>query len=304
MAILAVGSVAFDGLETPAGKRDRLLGGSATYFSLAASFFTDVRVVAVVGEDFTKAEEEIFHARGVDLAGLERVPGKSFFWRGSYLRDLNVADTLSTELNVFQHFEPKIPASYADSQFLFLGNIDPVLQAKVRAQLPDVRYVCGDTMNYWISAHRQNLLQVLPTLDTLIINDGEVRQLAENTNLLQAAHAVLALGPKSLIVKHGEYGATAFFDRDHESLPFRAPTLPLPEVVDPTGAGDAFAGGFYGYLASRGAVTPTNFKTAMFYGAVLGSFAVEAFGTERLQTLTREEIDARLIDLRALSHLD
>jgi sugar/nucleoside kinase (ribokinase family) len=304
VAILAVGSVAFDGLETPAGKRERVLGGSATYFSLAASFFTDVRVVAVVGEDFTETEESIFHARGVDLQGLERVPGKSFFWQGSYLRDLNVADTLTTELNVFANFAPKIPDSYRDSQYLFLGNIDPVLQAEVRAQLPSVRYVCGDTMNYWIGAHRENLLKVLPTLDTLIINDGEVRELAGETNLLRAARAVLSLGPKTLVVKHGEYGATAFFDRDQESLPFRAPTLPLPEVVDPTGAGDSFAGGFYGYLASRGAITPSNLKTAMFYGAVLGSFAVEAFGTERLQALTREEIDARLTDLRALSHLE
>jgi sugar/nucleoside kinase (ribokinase family) len=311
MAILAVGSVAFDGIETPAGKRERCLGGSATYFSMAASFFTDVRVIAVVGEDFTEAEEGRLTRLGVDTRGLEHVPGKSFFWRGSYLEDLNQAKTLTTELNVFESFAPKIPDAYADSEYLFLGNIDPVLQAKVRAQLPRVRMVCGDTMNYWIGAHRENLVKVLPSLDTLLINDGEARLLADEPNLLHASKSILRMGPKSLIVKHGEYGATAFFGAEafaeqgtHVTLPFRAPTLPLPSVVDPTGAGDSFAGGFYGYLASQPAVTPAAFKTAMFYGGVMGSFAVERFGPERLEELTREEIDARFAELRALSHLD
>jgi sugar/nucleoside kinase (ribokinase family) len=311
MAILAVGSVAFDGIETPAGKRERCLGGSATYFSMAASFFTDVRVIAVVGDDFTDAEESRLTRLGVDPEGLEHVSGKSFFWRGSYLEDLNQAQTLTTELNVFESFAPKIPQAYADSEYLFLGNIDPVLQAQVRAQLPRVRRVCGDTMNYWIGAHRDNLLKVLPTMDTLLINDGEARLLANEPNLLGAAKKVLAMGPKSLIVKHGEYGSTAFFgdgafgaNGAHGTLPFRAPTLPLPAVVDPTGAGDSFAGGFYGYLASQPELTPAVFKTAMFYGGVMGSFAVERFGTERLEELTREEIDARFFELRALSRLD
>jgi sugar/nucleoside kinase (ribokinase family) len=318
MAILAIGSVAFDSIETPEGKRDRCLGGSATYFALAASFFTDVRIVAVVGEDFTPYEESRLTRRGIDTQGLEHVPGKSFFWQGSYLQNLNEANTLATELNVFETFSPKIPKAYLDSTFLFLGNIDPVLQAEVRAQLPAVRMVVGDTMNYWINAHRENLLKVLPLLDTLAINDGEVRLLAGEKNLMRAAQAVLAMGPKSLIVKHGEYGATAYFGErsfaggdeagaqhhpHQNTLPFRAPALPLSVVIDPTGAGDSFAGGFCGYLASQPAITPAAFRTAMFYGGVMGSFAVEHFGTERLESITRAQIDERFAELKMLSHL-
>jgi sugar/nucleoside kinase (ribokinase family) len=314
MAILAIGSVAFDGIETPAGRRDRCLGGSATYFSLAASFFTQVRMVAVVGEDFTEAEESRLTRRGIDTRGLEHVPGKSFFWRGSYLENLNEAKTLTTELNVFETFSPKIPEAYLDSDFLFLGNIDPVLQASIRAQLPALRMVVGDTMNYWINAHRDNLLQVLPQLDTLAINDGEARLLAGEHNLMQAAQQILTLGPKSLIVKHGEYGATAYFGEQafaglpsahphHSTLPFRAPAMPMAVVLDPTGAGDSFAGGFCGYLDSQPAITPAAFRTAMFYGGVMGSFAVEHFGTERLEMITRRQIDERFEELKSLSHL-
>jgi sugar/nucleoside kinase (ribokinase family) len=311
MAIVAIGSVAFDSIETPAGKRDRCLGGSATYFSLAASFFTQVRVVAVVGEDFTASDEHRLTRRGIDTRGLEHVPGKSFYWSGSYLENLNEAKTLTTELNVFESFSPKIPEAYLDSDFLFLGNIDPVLQFQVAAQLPSVRMVVGDTMNYWINAHRDNLLKVLPRLDTLAINDGEARLLAGESNLMQAAHKVLAMGPKSLIVKHGEYGATGYFSEHvfpgepshHKTLPFRAPAMPMAVVLDPTGAGDSFAGGFCGYLASQPDLTPAAFRTAMFYGGVMGSFAVEHFGTERLESLTREQIDERFQELKALSHL-
>ena len=315
MSILVVGSVAFDGIESPSGKRDRVLGGAATHFALAASFFTQVRVIAVVGEDFTAAEQAVFTSRGIDTQGIEHVPGKSFFWRGSYVEDLNNAATLATELNVFESFAPKIPAAYADSEYLFLANIDPVLQQRVRAQLPQVRMVCGDTMNYWIAGARENLLRVLQGLDTLLINDGEARLLAGESNLRRAAAKILTLGPKSLIVKHGEYGATAFFSErsfpgEHgpQSVAFRAPTLPLDEVVDPTGAGDSFAGGFFGALAEAGAVTPAvtpaTWKRAMYYGAALGAFACERFGTERVQSLTREEIDARFAELRAISQLD
>ena len=310
MSILAVGSVAFDGIETPSGTRERCLGGAATHFSLAASFFTQVRLIAVVGEDFTDAEESRLTRRGIDTRGLEHATGKSFFWRGSYLENLNEAQTLATELNVFETFTPKIPAEYKDSEFLFLANIDPVLQARVRAQMPDVRMVCGDTMNYWIGAHRASLLKVLSELDTLLINDGEAKSLAGEANLSMAAEKILAMGPSSLIIKHGEYGATAFLgdrafqDAQSGSSVFRVPALPLHSVVDPTGAGDSFAGGFYGYLASQPAVTLRAYKTAMFYGAVMGSFAVESFGTERVETLTREEIDQRFAELRALSHLD
>jgi sugar/nucleoside kinase (ribokinase family) len=311
MAILVVGSVAFDSIETPSGRAERCLGGAATYFSLAASYFTDVRVIAVVGEDFTATEEEVLTRRGVDIRGIEHVAGKSFFWRGSYLKNLNEAQTHETQLNVFETFSPRIPAEYADTEFLFLANIDPVLQENVRKQLPKARLVCGDTMNYWINDHRENLSKVLTSLDGLLINDGEAKLLANDANLVRAAEKILASGPKSLVVKHGEYGATAFFsDRlfpgrtNRVPLPFRAPALPLSEVVDPTGAGDSFAGGFFGYLASQKEVTPAAFKHAMFYGGVMGSFAVERFGTERLQRLTREEIDQRFALFRELSHLD
>jgi sugar/nucleoside kinase (ribokinase family) len=265
----------------------------------------------VVGEDFTSAEQSVFDRRNIDTRGIEHVSGKSFFWRGSYLRNLNEAQTLDTQLNVFEKFSPKIPAEYTDSEFLFLANIDPVLQKSVREQLPNAQLVCGDTMNYWINDHRANLLKVLKELDGLLINDGEAKLLAEDANLVRAAEKILATGPKSLIVKHGEYGATAFFSErlfpghaKHISLPFRAPALPLSEVVDPTGAGDSFAGGFFGYLASQKEITPAAFKRAMFYGGVMGSFAVERFGTERLQQLTREEIDQRFALFRELSHLD
>jgi sugar/nucleoside kinase (ribokinase family) len=309
MAILVVGSVAFDSIETPSGKREHCLGGAATYFSLAASYFTDVRVIAVVGDDFTAEHEAVLTDRGVDTRGLEHAKGKSFHWTGSYLDNLNEAQTLKTELNVFERFSPRIPDAYRDSEFLFLANIDPVLQLSVRQQMPGVRAVCGDTMNYWITGHRENLSKVLAGLDALLINDGEVKLLAKETNLLLAAKKVLAMGVKNLIVKHGEYGATAFFGdsqfgRGVATVPFRAPALPLAGVVDPTGAGDSFAGGFFGYFASQPELSLQNFKKAMFYGGVMGSFAVECFGTDRLQTLTREEIDRRFALFRELSHLD
>ncbi len=309
MAITVVGSVAYDSIETPAGRRERCLGGAATYFSLAASFFTEVRVIAVVGEDFGAKQEAVFKARGMDTRGIERAAGKSFFWEGSYLDDLNQAKTQATELNVFAAFEPKIPEAYRDSEFLFLANIDPALQRRVREAMPQVKLVAGDTMNYWIKDHRAALLEVLKGLDILLINDTEARMLAGNNNLVQAARGVIALGPRALVVKHGEYGATLF----HESTPkgkkaelrtFRAPALPLKEVIDPTGAGDSFAGGFFGYLASQPELTPAAWRHAMYYGGVMGSFACERFGTERLQQLSRAEIDARFNVLRELTHLD
>jgi len=309
MSILVVGSVAFDSIESPAGRAERCLGGAATYFSLAASYFTDVRVIAVVGEDFTEAEEAVLLKRGVDTSGLEHAAGKSFFWAGNYLDNLNEAKTLTTELNVFETFSPKVPPQYLDSEFLFLANIDPVLQLKVRQQMPKVRMVCGDTMNYWINGHRENLLKVLPGLDALLINDTEAKLLGGGSNLLRAAEEILAMGLNSIIIKHGEYGATAFFSersfpgQAKISHPFRAPALPLAEVIDPTGAGDSFAGGFFGYVASQPALTPEVFKRGLFYGGVMGSFAVERFGTERLQSLSREEIDARFDLFREMSHL-
>ncbi|MGH9600260.1 MAG: PfkB family carbohydrate kinase, partial [Terracidiphilus sp.] len=211
MAITVVGSVAYDSIETPAGRRDRCLGGAATHFSLAASFFTDVRVIAVVGEDFGPKQEAVFKARNIDTRGIEHTAGKSFFWEGSYLENLNEARTRNTELNVFAAFEPKIPEAYRDSEYLFLANIDPVLQRRVREAMPDVKLVAGDTMNYWIKDHRPALLEVLKGLDVLLINDTEARMLAGDNNLMHAARAVMAMGPRALVVKHGEYGATIFF---------------------------------------------------------------------------------------------
>lgn len=308
MSILVVGSVAFDTLETPSGKRERVLGGAATHFALAASFFTNVRVVGVVGEDFLPEHEAVLTSHGVDTTGIEHVPGKSFHWTGSYVKSLDAAETLATDLNVFADFEPKIPTSYRDTDYLFLANIDPVLQSRVRAELPNAKLVAGDTMNYWIAAHRDNLLKVLRELDILIINDNEARMLSGETNNIRAAKGVLALGPKSLVVKYAEHGSAAYFSPhsfgdNFEHNQFRAPATPQEEVVDPTGAGDSFAGGFYGYIASQGKLTPEVFRKAMFYGCVLGSLSVEAFGTERLQRTTREEIDQRFEHLKEISHL-
>ena len=307
MSIVVVGSVAFDSLKTPYGERQKILGGAATYFSLSASYFTEVRVVAVVGEDFTSEHEDVMKKRGVDTRGIQHASGKTFFWAGEYGDNVNEARTLNTELNVFEKFDPQIPADYHDSDFLFLANIDPVLQTRVRDSMKSVKLVGGDTMNYWIKDHRQNLGEMLKRVDVLLINDTEAKMLANDSSLPRAARKVLALGPRALVIKHGEYGATIFF-RDGEFAgghhPFRAPALPLDEVRDPTGAGDSFAGGFMGYIASQGEVSRRVLKHAMFYGSVMGSFSVERFGTERLQSLTREEIDERFSIFRELTHLD
>jgi len=310
MSILVVGSVAFDTVETPHGKVENVVAGAATYFALAASYFTDVRVVGVVGEDFGPEQEALFTGRGIDIRGIEHAPGKSFHWTGSYTGSMNEAKTLDTQLNVFAEFEPKIPKEYADSDYLFLANIDPKLQVKVRKQLPNVKMVCGDTMNYWIADHREALLEVLKELDVLLINDGEARMLSGVHNIVHAAEAIIAMGPKSLVIKHGEHGATAFFGENSFagshglSRPFRAPTLPLSELVDPTGAGDSFAGGFYGYIASQPELTPAVFRRALFYGGVMGSFACEKFGTDRTAKLTREEIEERFRVFKEISHLE
>lgn len=307
MAITVVGSVAFDTVETPSGRKERCLAGAATYFSLAASFFTDVRVIAVVGEDFGADQQAVFDAHKIDTTGIQHAPGKTFFWQGSYLDNLNEAKTLQTDLNVFAGFEPKIPDAYRDSQFLFLANIDPVLQRRVREATPNAKLVAGDTMNYWIKDHKPALLEVLKGLDILLINDTEARMLAGNNNLVLAARGVMEMGPRMLVVKHGEYGATLFHKSiagAQESRTFKTPAFPLELVTDPTGAGDSFAGGFFGYLASQRELTPGAFRRAMFYGSVMGSFTVERFGTERLQRLTREEIDQRFQLFRELTHLD
>jgi sugar/nucleoside kinase (ribokinase family) len=307
MSILGVGSVAFDTIATPSGKVEEVLGGSATYFALASSYFTQVRIVAVVGDDFTVEDEDVLRKRGVDTRGIEHVKGKTFRWGGQYLDNLNEAKTEFTALNVFERFQPRIPAEYQDTEFLFLGNIQPELQAAVRQELTSVQLTGGDTMNYWINRTRKELAATLKLINVLLINDAEAKALGGDSNLPRAAHKVLALGPQALVIKHGEYGATIFFREGAFGVgrhPFRAPAMPIEEVIDPTGAGDSFAGGFMGYIASQGQLNREVLKRALFYGGVMGSFAVERFGTERLQSLTRDEIDARFQIFRELTHLE
>jgi sugar/nucleoside kinase (ribokinase family) len=307
MSILVVGSVAFDDVTSPSGSVKNILGGAATYFSLAASYFTQVRVVAVVGADFGSEQEAVFRKRGIDMQGIERADGKTFRWGGSYTDNLNEAKTDYTDLNVFESFHPQIPKEYEDTNFLFLANIQPTLQANVRRKMNAVRLTGCDTMNYWIKGARAELVETLKLVDVLLINDTETKMLANESNLPRAAHKVLAMGPQALVIKHGEYGATIFFREGAFGIghhPFRAPALPIEEVKDPTGAGDSFAGGFMGYLASQNDLSREVLKRALFYGGVMGSFAVERFGTERLQSLTREEIDERFQVFRELTHLE
>jgi sugar/nucleoside kinase (ribokinase family) len=307
MSILAVGSIAFDNIATPSGRKENVLGGSATYFSLSASYFTDVSVVAVVGDDFTDEHENVLKKRGVDTRGIEHASGKTFRWGGQYLDNLNEAKTDFTELNVFEKFQPRIPASYQDCEFLFLGNIHPSLQAAVRLEMEHVKMTGGDTMNFWIQGTRSELVETLKLVNVLLINDGEAKMLGNEKNLLRAARKVLALGPQAVVIKHGEYGATIFFREGAFGIgshPFRAPALPIDEVKDPTGAGDSFAGGFMGYIASQPELNREVLKRALFYGGVMGSFTVERFGTERLQSLTRGEIDARFQIFRELTHIE
>src|ERR1044072_6700018 len=294
MSILVVGSVAFDSLKTPFGERERILGGSATYFSVAASFFTDVRVVAVVGTDFGPEDEAVFRERDVDISDLERVEGRSFFWKGEYGYDLNVAHTLDTQLNVFADFKPKLSAAARETPYLFLGNIQPQLQTEVRQQV-GAKMVAADTMNYWINSVPEELNEMLKGIDILIINDSEARALAGEPNLIRAARRILSIGPGRLVVKRGEYGAAMF----SEDAFFAPPAYPLEEVFDPTGAGDSFAGGFMGYLGARNATEEGSLRGAIIYGSVMASFNVEEFGCERLRRLTHEEINARFKQLRA-----
>jgi len=290
MPLLVVGSVAFDAIETPHGKVDRTLGGAASYFSLAASHFSPVRLVGIVGEDFTAKDEAVFRGRRIDLTGLERVPGKSFFWAGRYNLNMNERTTLVTELNAFADFNPTLPASYCDSPFIFLGNIDPTLQRSVLKQVRCKPKAIGlDTMNYWIERTSAELQETLKHIQILMINDDETRQLSGEHNLFRAAKHIFKMGPRTLVIKRGEHGAIMV----HNDFVFSVPAYPLEEVHDPTGAGDSFAGGFMGYLASAGKVNDRTLRNAMVYGSVLGSFAVERFGVERLTKLKRPEITAR-----------
>ena len=301
MSLLVVGSVAFDAVETPFGKRDQMLGGSASHFSISASFFTDVRVVAVVGGDFSSDELAVFAKHHVDTTDLEVVPdGKTFRWFGRYEYDLNVAHTLDTHLNVFAGFEPKLSDASKNSRLVFLGNIQPDLQRGVRAQVPNAELVALDTMNLWIDTTRESLQKTIEVVDLLIVNDAEARQLAEEANLIKAARKILSWGPHTLIVKRGEYGA-AMFTKDEY---FAIPAYPLEAVFDPTGAGDTFAGGLMGYLASQEKLDTAALRRAMIFGSVMASFNVEEFGTERVQRLTHEEINQRFRDFKRFTHFE
>jgi sugar/nucleoside kinase (ribokinase family) len=289
MSILVVGSVAFDTVRTPAGEGRDLLGGSATHFSVAASFFAPVRLVAVVGEDFDAEHLAPFRERGIDLAGLERLPGRTFRWAGEYAEDLNDRRTLDTQLNVFADFEPRLPSGWAETPVVFLANIDPELQERVLDQVGRPRIVAADTMNFWIASKLEALRRTLGRVGILFINDAEARQLTGKSNVVRAAASIRALGPEVVVVKRGEHGAVVF-DRDDV---FAVPAYPLREVVDPTGAGDAFAGGFLGYLASRLDRGEPDYRRAAVVGSVMASFQVEAFSLERLRRLRPADIRER-----------
>jgi sugar/nucleoside kinase (ribokinase family) len=300
LSLLVVGSVALDTLETPFGRRADVLGGSASYFASCASFFLPTRVVAVVGEDFPAEHVDFLSSRGIDLAGLVRRPGRTFRWSGRYEFDLNTAHTLDTQLNVFADFKPELPEHFRDSEYVFLGNIDPNLQRQVLDQVRAPRFVACDTMNYWITSKRESLLETLRRVDLLFVNDAEARQLAGEHNVVKAAKAILRMGPRAVVVKRGEYGA-AFFSGEEV---FMATAFPLPTVYDPTGAGDSFAGGFMGYLAKRGQEERGVLRRAIVLGSVLASYVVEQFSLDRLRTLTTEEIRDRYTEARQLAHFD
>ncbi len=300
MRILVVGSVAYDTVRTPFGEVTEVLGGSAAYFSVAAAFFADVRLVAVVGEDFAEEHLQLLRERGVDLEGLSRVPGRTFRWRGEYGFDLNEAKTLETHLNVFATFRPRIPPAYRESEVVFLANIDPDLQREVLGQVAAPRLVAADTMNFWIMGKPEALRETLKQVHTLLINDAEARMLAGEPNLVKAARKILSWGPRSLVIKRGEYGALMFSD----GWWFSAPALPLEQILDPTGAGDSFAGGFLGYLANTGNFSLDNIRKAVIMGSVMASFAVEDFSLNRLTRLTYPEIEARYREFKALVHFE
>ena len=300
MSLVVIGSVAYDAIETPHGKRNRTLGGACTYIALSASYFTKTSIVAVVGEDFANEDRALLAEKGVDLDGLEQVPGKTFFWSGVYSPDMNDRTTLRTDLNVFAEFQPKLPPSYAAQPYLFLGNIQPALQRGVQEQMNRVRFVGGDTMNFWISDYRDELLATIRNWDFLLINDAEARMLSKENNLRRAAQKILDLGPNTLVIKRGEYGAMLF----RRDTLFMVPGYLLEDVFDPTGAGDCFAGGFVGYLSERGFDLRNGhfdvheLHRAVIYGSVMGSFCCEEFGVERFRTLTRKEIDQRFDEFR------
>ncbi len=301
MSLLVVGSVAFDAVETPFGKCEKMLGGSASHFSISASFFTDVSIVGVVGGDFTEEDQQVFIRHGIGTRDLERIDdGKTFRWRGRYDYDLNVAHTLETQLNVFANFKPKLSEESKAARLVFLGNIQPDLQREVREQIPNAELVALDTMNLWIETTRDSLLRTIKVVDLVIINDAEARQLTGIPNLIKAARAILSWGPKALIVKRGEYGAALFTPENY----FAIPAYPLESVFDPTGAGDTFAGGLMGYLSSQEKLDEDAMRRAMIFGSVMASFNVEEFGTERVRRLTHEEINNRFHAFKRMTNFE
>ena len=303
MSLIIIGTVAFDAIETPFGKTDKIVGGAATYASLAASFFyRKTKIVAVVGDDFPKKDIEAFKNNGIDTEGLQIKAGeKSFFWSGKYHNDMNSRDTLITELNVLENFDPIIPESYQDCEYLMLGNLTPQVQMTVIKRLKNrPKLVVLDTMNFWMDIMMDDLLETIKMVDVLTINDSEARQLSGEYSLVKAANKILTMGPKYLIIKKGEHGALLF----HEDKIFSAPALPLADVFDPTGAGDTFAGGFIGYMAKVGTVNFHNMKNAIIYGSALASFCVEKFGTQRLLEINDEMIQGRIQEFVNLSNFE
>jgi sugar/nucleoside kinase (ribokinase family) len=297
MSVLVVGTVAFDSVETPHASAERILGGSAAYFAMAGSLFSPVQLVGVIGEDFPQEYLDLLSARGVDLEGLKREKGDTFHWRGRYHEDLNVRDTLELHLNVLSGYVPHLPPSYRESQYVFLGNIDPTMQLKVLDQLTNSRLVACDTMDHWIQGSHAELQKVLGRVEILLINDSEARMLSGQHNIVKAARSILKMGPRVLLIKRGEYGVLQFTD----STVFATPAYPLEEVFDPTGAGDSFAGGFIGYLARTGDHSERGLRRAIAYGSVAASFAVEDFGLRRMIPLTLQEIEERYRRFLALT---
>lgn len=302
MSLTVVGSVAFDALETPFGKRDKILGGAGTHFALSASFFTQINVVGVVGNDFTETEMDVFRRHNINTDDIERVSGgKTFFWRGRYDYDLNTAHTLETQLNVFETFQPKLSESSKNNRLLFLANIVPMIQKDVREQCPNAEFVAMDTMNFWIDSMKDAVLETVKVVDCVIINDAEARQLADEPNIHKAAKKIMEIGDlRALVIKRGEYGAALYTKENY----FAIPAFPLESVFDPTGAGDTFAGGFMGYLASQVEITDDTLRRAMIYGSVMASFNVEEFGTERVDRLTHDEINERFRRFKRITHFE
>jgi sugar/nucleoside kinase (ribokinase family) len=305
VSILVVGSVALDSIQTPFGKVKDALGGAATYFAAAAQLYDEVNLVAIVGTDFPQEHIQFFKERNINLDGLQIAEGQTFRWSGRYSYDMNTAETMDTQLNVFATFHPKLPDSYREAGYVFLANIDPVLQLEVLSQVPQPKLTVLDTMNYWINYRKEALTRVMSSVDIVLMNEAEARQYANTFSLVRAARKILSLGPKALVVKKGEYGAAMFANGgDPTHAYFFAPAYPLEKIQDPTGAGDSFAGGFMGYLAQQDSTAPDDIRRAIIHGSVVASFTVQDFGVDRLRTLTKEDIQARYLEFKDFTNFE